>query len=533
MFPPENFQPSWSYYDYINPSLNEDGDNNISMDIVDTNHCELSSIFTTPEDDSLDISFSIPYLSEMHSDGYEDFDQVHMGLVDTPLSPSHLSLVLEELGPILNGEIDDMSQFLQDGKSFSSQQPSIDGEEEWRVNHFMGTYPTSMDMAYIQPSLNFPTEEMDINNPLILLHLVTAYAEAVEKGQAELAEVIVKRICEKVSPVGEITERLLYYLFQTLDKQSDYLKQEAGKNFHAAFKAFYQIFPNGKFAHFAANTAILEAMPHDAEVIHIFDFDLGDGIQWSSMIEAVGCQKRELRLTSIKWSDACKPSQWKFEETKKRLYDHAWTVGLKLVVDEVELHDLMRMKKRGSKREWLAFNCASSLPHMGRVRRRKDIMEFFKAAKEILSSNSDQKGVITLGDGDAWDRYKSCSTFGSFLDGYLVHYQALLESIECNFPIHLGEARIAMEYMFVSPFVSSLAWIRKWEEVKECTDVKSLGFGLEGWRLSRESLMEAKEMVREGDGSSLYGVRVEGENHNEMVLEWNGVGLVRVSCWRS
>ncbi|RVW76478.1 hypothetical protein CK203_053339 [Vitis vinifera] len=104
-----------------------------------------------------------------------------------------------------------------------------------------------------------------------------AYGEAVEKGEAELAVVLMNRIQEKVSPAGEVVERLSYYLFQPTDKQTNYLRQESAKNFNVAFKAFYQIFPYGRFAHFAANSAVLEAMPHDAETIHIVDFDMEKG----------------------------------------------------------------------------------------------------------------------------------------------------------------------------------------------------------------------------------------------------------------
>ncbi|GFY83802.1 hypothetical protein Acr_03g0005760 [Actinidia rufa] len=154
-----------------------------------------------------------------------------------------------------------------------------------------------------QTSLILPTDDTEIDNSLSLVHLIRAYEEAMEKEQRELAEVITKRVGEKVSPVAEIMDRLLYYLFQPSDKHLDYLKQESSKNFYAAFKAFYQIFPYGTFAHLAANLAILEAMPRDVEIIHIVDFDIGEGIQWSSMIEAIECERKEIRLTSIKWTE--------------------------------------------------------------------------------------------------------------------------------------------------------------------------------------------------------------------------------------
>ncbi|THG11140.1 hypothetical protein TEA_016383 [Camellia sinensis var. sinensis] len=351
--------------------------------------------------------------------------------------------------------------------------------------------------------LTLPTENMELNNAI---HLIKAYREAIDEGQIELSEVIMKRISEKVSPVGGVMDQLLYYLFQPVDKQADYLRQESDKNFRAAFMTFYQIFPYGKFAHFAANRAILQAMPHDVELIHVIDFDMGEGIQWPSMIEAIGWQQRkEIRLRPLKWSEAdsdCPPSPWRFAETRRWLCDHAQAFCVKLTVDTMELHDLVNeiktTKRNGRRREWLVFNCMLRLPHMGRVK-------------------------------NVWVNSRFSSSFGSFLDGHLVHYQALLESIEWAFPNHLGEARTALECLFVAPLISSLAWIHKWEEMG-CCDLQ-LGFGLEGCQVSKESLMEAMEMVSEG--KSLYGVRIEGENNNSMALEWRGIPLVRFSCWRS
>ncbi|KAF5939712.1 hypothetical protein HYC85_023971 [Camellia sinensis] len=420
--------------------------------------------------------------------------------------------------------------------------------------------------------LTLPTENMEINN---VIHLIKAYREAIDEGQIQLSEVIVKRISEKVSPVGGVMDRFLYYLFQSFDKQADYLRQESNNNFLAAFMTFYQIFPYGKFAHFAANRAILQAMPHDVELIHIIEFDMGEGIQWPSMIEAIGWQQRKeirLRLTSGKWSEGdsdCSPSPWRFTETRRWLCDHAQAFCVKLTVDTMELHDLVNemktMKRNGRRREWLVFNCMLRLPHMGRVRSRRDLSKFLRVAKELLAyvtnrnfdrksfstqnpiieldvgsiscenivfsfmirscarrrTDFDNMGIIAFGDGDVWFWFILGWAFGTL--------QALLESIEWAFPNHLGEARTALECLFVAPLISSLAWIHKWDEMG-CCDLQ-LGFGLEGCQVSKESLMEAIEMVREG--KSLYGVRIEGENNNIMVLEWRGIPLVRFSCWRN
>ncbi|KAB2035476.1 hypothetical protein ES319_D04G154700v1 [Gossypium barbadense] len=131
-------------------------------------------------------------------------------------------------------------------------------------------------------------DAMEIDNQLPLFHLLKAHGDATEKNQTDLSEVILRCVSEKGNPVGETLERIAFNLSQDIQNQNNYyLMQESSKNFEVAFRTFYQIFPYGRFAHFAANSAILEAIPNDAEQLHIIDFDLGVGIQWPSLIEAI------------------------------------------------------------------------------------------------------------------------------------------------------------------------------------------------------------------------------------------------------
>lgn len=192
-------------------------------------------------------------------------------------------------------------------------------------------------------------------------------------------------------------------------------------------------------------------------------------------------------------------------------------------------------RKCGERREWLAFNCMWALSQMGRKRSRRHVLDFVKTAKEILASisvysNPSNGGLLTFGDGGAWELFKDCPGFGFFFENCMEHYQALLESIEWKFPSCFIEAKIVMECLFIAPYASSRAWIQEWEEIEQCCDFKT-GFRLEGLRLSNESLLEAKEMVREGEAPC--AVRIEGKNYNEMVLEFRGTQLIKFSAGKS
>ncbi|XP_044474029.1 protein NODULATION SIGNALING PATHWAY 2-like [Mangifera indica] len=536
----------------VHPFQDLYANNGVAMedDLLFMNYFESSTFsppFTTISDnlapsamsnDFIDIDNFPFHVNEMQITFPVDDSSSVLDLEDLDLDPN-LNIDLEEIRDWLeNGDHDQES----DDSSYQQLSMGQEGNE------------TSMEETSIipEPILNFPTEGMEINNELCASHLAKAYGEAMANEHRELAEVIVKRINAKVSPVGGIKERLLYHSFQPLNKEThdNYLKQESCKVFDAAFKAFYSVFPNGMFAHFTANSAILEAVPHDTEVLHIVDFDMGEGVQWASMIVALAqrqnllqqfgliSQQITFKLTSIKWKNAgCICGQahphWRFEETKKQLIYYANCHGIKLKVEEMELQDLVheikKTKRRGGRREWMAFNCMWALPHMGRRRRRGHVMEFLKLAKDFLANCENNDGIITFGDGDTWEKTEDYSCFESFFESYQEHYQALLESMEWNLHNLLAEARIAMECLFVAPYASCLSLFEKWKEIKEVCEFEP-GFGLKGVRLSSESLMEAKVMGREGEG--LYRVRIEGENANEMVLEWERTPLVRVSAWR-
>ncbi|KAK2969908.1 hypothetical protein RJ640_009854 [Escallonia rubra] len=536
MMQSEQLQPSWPLFNMMDSSyssLDQAGFYGQDMHSYICHDHQFSSSVTTPDDFS---GISIDsYFPTMFSDEF-----VQLPIMDDEMQ---VTLPLENSAQDMEGfevisgsAIEVMCKWLDesDGMGDFTSQQSMESEDVWSPGLSTRSSEASVIIPPDHPSLVLPGDDMEFDSQLSLCHLLKAYAEATEMGQRDLADVIVGCISEKVGPLGGTLERIAFNLFQHMGNEGAYLKQESSKNLESAFHVFYQSFPYGRFAHFAANTALLEAIPDDVTTVHIVDFDKGEGVQWPPVIEAIGRQKKALRLTFIKSEESdhgFAPSQWMFEGTQRRLYDHATSAGLSLKVEEMRLGDLVRQieesRKKEGEREWLAFNCMTRLPHMGRTRIRRSVTEFLRAAKELLANSTTKKGLITFADGEG-DIMTDCSRYSSFFEGRLRHYQALCESMESNFPMYLAEARIAMESLFVAPYVSSLSWLQKWEEIRESSSFQA-GDALDGLRMSRESLLEAKEMVKEGETS--YKVKIEGQNENEMVLEWRGTPLVRVSTW--
>ncbi|KAJ4725526.1 nodulation-signaling pathway 2 protein-like [Melia azedarach] len=500
-----------------------------SMSTEDFSNVSSSVLFSTPfyaDDDSQ----NFPNYGE-ESPVMFPMEQCFPSLeeVDTPLSDQFMV-----------DELQDLCEWVASDSGVSSQQICAEQDTTSLILSPVSS-EQSIDISSVQTSLVFPSEDMEVDYQLSLFHLLKAYGDAMELEQKDLANEIARRLKEKSCPIGATLERVAYYLIQALKKQVDYLSQESSKNYGAAFRAFYQIFPYGRFAHFTANSVILEAIPEDAGIVHIVDFDIGKGVQWPPLIEALGRRGKSLvQLTSIKWEEedsSCIPPKQSFEETKKKLDEQARISGVRLQVEEIDMGSLVsemkKTKKRGGRNEWLVFNCMAGLPHMGRVRNIRHVIEFLKVAKysvnyPIKEFSGTCKGIITVGNVSGEQKLMDCSEFGSFFEGRLIQLQTFFESIEKNFPCHLREARTVIECLFMAPQVSSLAGFKKWEETTR--EGRALSeIGLKAWRLSPDTILEAKELVREGE--SPFWVRTERENENQMILGYMGTALVEVSSW--
>ncbi|KAK7373974.1 hypothetical protein VNO80_07397 [Phaseolus coccineus] len=495
--------------------------------------CGLNTLLSSLEDSTSEIC-SLPFSS---SPLFFSNDHIH---IQYPINEETVQLPslmeLDDFDSILDTEIVSFQGhgYLRESEGSFSPSQNLSSEVE---NAWSPTPSVRSELSTNQTSpLNLPHENKEIENQVSLPHLLEAYGEALEQGQKSLAEVILRSMSQKASPLGESLERLVFYLSQGMTNHGDYLKGEAFKNFEPASRTLYQGLPIGKIADFAAVSAILEAMPQDCTGLHLVDCCIGNGVRWASMIEAIAHMNKTLKLTSIKWDGEgleCGSSSSSFEETKRQLYEHAESCGLKLKVEEKGVKELVaeikKMDKRGGRGEFLAFNSMIDLPHMGRVRTRRQALEFLEVAEDLINT-SGSGGIITFGDGGAYEKVKNNLNFRSFFTAHLLHYQALLQSIESHFPSRFSEARIAMEQLFLQPCISSLDWLQAWEEMHR-GDPVGAEISLKGCQLSKNILMEIREVLRGSEGS--YETRIEGQNGNELVLEYKGIQLLRFSTWKN
>ncbi|XP_073134612.1 scarecrow-like protein 22 [Henckelia pumila] len=128
----------------------------------------------------------------------------------------------------------------------------------------------------------------------IVCDLLYKAAESMMSGNFSIAQGILARLNQLLSPIAEPFLRSAFYVKEAL--QSVLVPNHIaaippriptpldGMFKMGAYKVFSEVSPVIQFANFSANQAFLEALD-DAEQIHIIDFDIGFGAHWSSFLQ--------------------------------------------------------------------------------------------------------------------------------------------------------------------------------------------------------------------------------------------------------
>lgn len=141
-------------------------------------------------------------------------------------------------------------------------------------------------------------------------------SELLLAGQFSNAQMILARLNQQLSPIGKPSRRSAFYIKEALQLPfllpctSTFLPPRSPTPYDCvlkmdAYKAFSEISPLIQFMNFTSNQVILEALG-DAEQIHIIDFDIGFGAQWSSFMQELPSSNR--KATSLKITAFASPS---------------------------------------------------------------------------------------------------------------------------------------------------------------------------------------------------------------------------------
>ncbi|XP_022757026.1 scarecrow-like protein 6 [Durio zibethinus] len=116
-------------------------------------------------------------------------------------------------------------------------------------------------------------------------------AELIETGNPVLAQGILARLNQQLSPVGKPFIRAAFYFKEALQLllRLNATNASALSTYNlifkiGAYKSFSEISPIIQFANFTCNQALLEVF-EGCSRIHIIDFDIGYGGQWASLMQ--------------------------------------------------------------------------------------------------------------------------------------------------------------------------------------------------------------------------------------------------------
>ncbi|GJS14888.1 nodulation-signaling pathway 2 protein-like protein [Tanacetum coccineum] len=386
------------------------------------------------------------------------------------------------------------------------------------------------------------TQSDDVKG-LRLVHLLMAAAEAMtgDNKSHDLASVILVRLKSLVSPnEGTNMERLAAYFTDALlnllesggggGGGGSHYKQHHHLHHHradvlAAFQLLQDMSPYVKFGHFTANQAIIESVTHERRV-HIIDYDIMEGIQWASLMQALISRKDgpptpHLRITALSRPGSGRKSISTVQETGRRLAAFAASIGQPFSFHQCKLDSDETFKPSSLKLvrgEAIIINCMLHLPHFS-YRSPKSVASFLTGSKTLNPK------LVTLVEEEG---PKAEGGFvGRFMDT-LHHYSALYDSLEAGFPMQ-GRARALVERVFLGPrILGSLA--RVYRDEGECGswgDSLSSSSEFHPVNISFANHCQAKLLL----GLFHDGYRAEECASNKLVLGWKSRRLLSASIW--
>ncbi|CAK9213633.1 unnamed protein product [Sphagnum troendelagicum] len=237
---------------------------------------------------------------------------------------------------------------------------------------------TAMEMQ--QPSVMSSSLKSLLETSQLERLLVTC-AEAVTENDFQKANVVIAKLNHMVSIHGDPMQRLAAYMLEGLVARMvssggglykalkcKVAPAAGGGDLLSAMQVLYEVCPYFKFGYMAANGAIAEAFQNEDRV-HIIDFEINQGVQWSTLIQALAARPGgppHLRITGVDdpSSEMTPPGGLKL--VGNRLRKLAQSVGVPFVFHAVEkkcpeVQAWMLERQHG---EALAVNFALQLHHV-------------------------------------------------------------------------------------------------------------------------------------------------------------------------
>ncbi|CAI8612397.1 unnamed protein product [Vicia faba] len=353
-------------------------------------------------------------------------------------------------------------------------------------------------------------------------------AELIEAGNPELAHGILARLNHQISPIGKPFQRAAFYFKEALQLllQSNVNNSNNNNSFSptglllkiGAYKSFSEISPVLQFANFTSNQAMLEAV-EGYDQIHIVDFDIGFGGQWSSFMQELAL--RNGGAPSLKITAFVSPSHHDDIElsfTHENLKQYAGEINMSFELEILTLESLNSVSWPQPLRDCEAV--VVNLPICSFSNYPSYLPLVLRFMKQLMP-----KIVVTL------DR--SCDRTDTPFPQHMIlaiqSYFGLLESLDAvSVNVHPDVLQMIEKY-YLQPAIEKLVLgrLRSQDRTLPWKNLL-LSSGFSPLTFSNFTESQAECLVQRIPGR---GFHVE-KKQNSLVLCWQRKDLISISTWR-
>ncbi|XP_057458403.1 scarecrow-like protein 6 [Lotus japonicus] len=419
------------------------------------------------------------------------------------------------------------------GHNYQAQVPKLpllDSGQEVFVKRHQTQLPLFPHHMQQQQSLMVPSAKQekvdstgdDVNNQLqqSIFDQLYKTAELIEAGNPVHAQGILARLNHQLSPNGKPFHRAAFYMKEALQS----MLHSNGHNFLTfspisfifkigAYKSFSEISPVLQFANFTCNQALIEAVER-FDRIHIIDFDIGFGVQWSSFMQELALMRSSgvpsLKVTAVVSPSTC--DEMELNLTQENLSQFAKDINMCFELNVLSIESLNSFQFFDD--EAIAVNmpvsCLANYPSLS-----PSILQFVKQLRP--------KVVVTM------DR--NCDRidvpFATNVAHALQCYSALLDSLDAvNVNLDILQK---IERHFILPDMKKTIFGHNHSHEK-LPPWRSmfLQYGFSPFTFSNFTESQAECLVQR---APVRGFQLE-RKHSSFVLCWQQKELISVSTWR-
>lgn len=351
-------------------------------------------------------------------------------------------------------------------------------------------------------------------------------AELIEAGNPVQAQGILARLNHQLSPIGKPFQRASFYMKEALQlmlhSNSNNLTAFSPISFIfkiGAYKSFSEISPVLQFANFTCNQALIEALER-FDRIHVIDFDIGFGVQWSSFMQEIVLRsngKPSLKITAVVSPSSCNEIELNFTQENLTQYAKDLNMSFEFNVLNIESLNLPSCPLPGQ-----FFDSNEAIGVNFPVSSFISNPSCFPVALHFLKQLR-PKVVVTLD--------KNCDRMDVPLPTNVVHvlqcYSALLESLDAvNVNLDVLQK---IERHYIQPTINKIVFghhnqrdkLPPWRNM-------FLQSGFSPFTFSNFTEAQAECLVQR---APVRGFQVE-RKPSSLVLCWQRKELISVSTWR-